>query len=270
VLDVSETLRDIKVVGNKVYATARDIPGDHTLFIRAKTGEYDAWLAADYDIVTEETEETPIESENFETVDISEHFNCKMSELHNQSYINPRPEGYSMGMYKNGRYSHNWNQKGRNVVCVDDSLLRNSGGIIRTASGIPFATPAENENIACVSIFDVFPTDTSFSLSGKGKELAVLFVASACCMHTGVENARITVTYTDGTTEEKKLVYPISLDDWLTSALTTEAEIFYFSDYNHASAVRLRLNPEKELSSVKVEAVANELILGVAGISINR
>ena len=270
VLDVSETLGDIKVVGNKVYATARDIPGDHTLFIRVKAGEYDAWLAADYDIVPEEKEETPVESENFETVDISEHFNCKMTELHNQSYINPRPEGYSMGMYKNGRYSHNWNQKGRHVVCVDDSLLRNSGGIIRTASGIPFATPAENENIACVSIFDVFPTETSFSLSGKGKELAVLFVASACCMHTGVENARITVTYTDGTTEEKKLVYPISLDDWLTSALTTEAEIFYFSDYNHASAVKLRLNPEKELSSVKVEAVANELILGVAGISINR
>ena len=104
----------------------------------------------------------------------------------------------------------------------------------------------------------------------KGRELALMFIASTCCLHSYVENARITVTYADGSTEEKKLIYPLNIDDWLTSALTSEAEIFYFSEFNHASAVRMRLDPEKELKSVKVEAIANELILGIAGISINR
>jgi hypothetical protein len=50
VFDVSEALSDIKVVGNKVYATAKDVVGDFTLFIRAVSGEYSAWIAADYDI----------------------------------------------------------------------------------------------------------------------------------------------------------------------------------------------------------------------------
>ena len=270
VYDVSETLTDITVVGNKIYATAKDIAGDHTLFVRARTGDYDAWLAADYDIEAEEKAIAPIKEAPFETVDIGDFFNCSMTEVHNQAYIHPRPKGYSMGMYQNGRYSHNWNQFGRNRVFVDDSMLRTSGGKVVSPSGIPFVTPAENDNLACISIFDRFPTAMEFPLDGKAQELAVMFIASTCCLHTGVENVRITVSYTDGTEENTSLSYPHEVDDWLTSALTDNAEIFYFSNFNHATVKRVRTNPEKTLRSVKVEAIANELIFGIAGISVKR
>ena len=60
------------------------------------------------------------------------------------------------------------------------------------------------------------------------------------------------------------------MDDWLTSALTTDAECFYFSDFNHATVQRIRIDADKELESVKIEAVANDVIIGVAGISISR
>lgn len=270
VFDVSETLENLTVVGNRVYAKAKDVAGDHTLFIRAVSGEYNVWLAADYNIICEETPVEPIEDKPFETVDISKFFNCSMTEVHEQAYVSPRPKGYSMSLFQNGRFSHNWNQRGRHVVYVDDSLFRNSGGIVHSPSGTPFATPTENDNLACVSIYDVFPTDITVPLDGKGQEIALLFIASTYCMHSHVENVRITVNYTDGTTTGTKLVYPLSIDDWLTSALTTEAEIFYFNDFNHASVKRIRIDPAKELASIKVEAIANEVILGVAGISIRR
>ena len=270
VLDISEVLENITVVGNKVYANAKDIAGDHTLFLRAVSDEYDAWLAADYEIIKEEAPMQPLEERPFETVDISQFFNCNMTDVHEQAYTSPRPEGFSMSLYQNGRYSHNWNQYGRHVVYVDDSLFRNSGGTVHSPSGIPFATPAERENLACVSIFDVFPTSFTAPLSGKGQEIAVLFIASTYCMHSYLENARITVTYADGTSSVTKLVYPFNIDDWLTSALTTEAEIFYFNDVNHATVQRIRLDPEKELADIKIAAVANEVILGIAGISISR
>lgn len=270
VFDVSETLEDITVVGNKVYAKAKNIPGDHTLFLRVRSGEYDAWLAADYDIISEDPVEEPLEDKPFVPVDISKFFNCKMTEVHEQAYIHPRPKGFSMSLFQNGRYSHNWNQRGRRVVYVDDTLFRNAGGTVYSPSGIPFATPAENENLACVSIYDVFPTSITVPLDGKGQELAVLFVASTYCLHAYVENVRITVTYTDGTAADTKLVYPLDIDDWLTSALTTQSEIFYFNDFNHATVKRIRLDPSKTLASIKIEAIANEVILGVAGISISR
>ena len=270
VFDVSETLEDIKVVGNKVYATAKDVVGNHTLFLRAISGEYSAWLAADYQIEGEDEIPEPLEEKPFEPIDISGFFNCNMADVHNNAYAAPKPEGYSMGLYLNGRYSHNWNQYGRNVQYVDDSLFRNSGGTVVSPSGIPFATPAENENLACVSIYENFPTSFTAPLSGKGQEIAILFVASTYCMHAYVENARITVTYTDGTSCDTSLVYPMDIDDWLTSALTTQSEIFYFNNFNHATIKRIRIDPAKELASIKIEAIANEVILGVAGISVSR
>lgn len=270
VFDVSETLEDITIIGNKVYAKAKDVAGDHTLFLRAVSGEYDAWLAADYNIIKEDVVEEPLEEREFVPVEITEFFNCNMTRVHEQAYTSPRPKGFSMGLYQNGRYSHNWNQRGRLIAYVDDTFFRNSGGTVYSPSGITFVTPAENENLACVSIYDNFPTDITIPLSGKGQEVAVLFVASTYCMQSYVENARITVTYTDGTSTYKKLVYPINIDDWLTSALTTEGEIFYFSNFNHATVQKIRIDTDKELASIKIEAVANEIILGVAGISISR
>ena len=175
-----------------------------------------------------------------------------------------------MGLFRSGRYSHNWNQRGRKVEYVDDTLFRKSGGIVYSPSGIPFATPAEKENLACVSMYDVFPTEITIPLSGKGQELAVLFIARTYCMQSHVENARITVTYTDGTEKHKRLIYPIHMDDWLTSALTTEGEIFYYNNFNHATVQKIRLDCDKELAGIKIEAVANEIILGVAGVSISR
>ena len=270
VFDVSEALENITIVGNKVYAKAKDVAGDYTFFLRAVSGEYDAWLAADYEILKEEVIEELLEDRPFVPVDITEFFNCNMTEVHEQAYIYPRPNGFSMGLFQNGRYSHNWNQRGRHVVYIDDAFFRNSGGIVNSPSGIPFATPAEKENLACVSIYDVFPTDITIPLSGKGQEIAVLFIASTYCMQSHVENARITVTYADGTETYKKLIYPIHMDDWLTSALTTEGEIFYFNNFNHATVQKIRIDSTKELAGIKIEAVANEIILGVAGISISR
>lgn len=270
IFDVSETLEDIKTVGNKVYATAKDIAGDHTLFIRVRSGEYDAWLAADYDILKEEEALEPLADKPFVPVDISQYFNCSMTEVHHQAYLSPRPEGYSMSVFLNGRYSHNYNHGPIKTARVDDSHFRNSGGTVYTPSGIPFATPAENDNLACVSIFDVFPTEITVPLDGNGQEIAVLFIASTFHLHAYVENARITVTYADGTSTESKLVYPLSIDDWITPALTTESEIFYFSDFNHATVKRIRIDPNKELANIRITAIANEVILGVAGISVSR
>lgn len=163
--DVSEVLEDISVVGNKVYAKAKEIPGHHTLFLRATSGEYNGWLAADYQILQEDVEEEPLIEKPFVPLDISEYFNCNMMEIHEKAYVSPRPEGFSMSVFQNGRYSHNWNQKGHRVIHVDDSFFRNSGGTVTSPSGIPFATPLEDENLACVSIFDVFPTDITVPLS---------------------------------------------------------------------------------------------------------
>ena len=268
--DMNGTLENIEVVGSKVYAKAKDIAGHHTLFIRVCAGEYDAWLAADYEILVREVRQEPMEEKPFTPVDISKFFNCNMTEIHKQEYLSPRPDAYSIGVFPNGRYAWEWNHYDHNGLFVDDSSLRSAGGLIRTRSGIPFLTPAEKENVACVSLWDNFPTSQTFPLDGSAQELAILYIATTNAMQTQVENVRITVKYADGSTEVAKLVYPDSIDDWLVPALQKESETYYFNNFNHANVHRIRLNPAKILDSVSIEAVANEVIMGILGISISR
>ncbi len=270
VLDIARCLEDVTIVGNKIYAKTKSVPGYHTVFIRTKAGMFDAWLAADYEILEKEVLQAPLSEKPFESVDIAGHFNCKMMDVHQQQYVSPRPEGYSIGVFANGRYAWEWNHGGHNQLVVDDSALRKAGGRITTKSGIPFTTPEAGDNLACVSIWDNFPTETTIPLSGTGQELAILFVSTTNSMQTGVENARMTVLYADGSEEAVSLVYPRNIDDWLVPALQTENESFYFNDYNHATVQRIRLHSGKELAGVKIEAVANEVILGVMGVSISR
>ena len=214
--------------------------------------------------------EEPFCVKPFVPIDISAFFNCNMAEVHDQQYLSPRPEGYSIGVFSNGRYAWEWNHRGHNMVYIDDSSLRAANGLIHTPSGVPFITPAEGENLACVSLWDNFPTEITIPLSGNAQEIAILFASTTNAMQTQVENARITVTYEEGETTSVKLIYPINIDDWLVPALQKENETFYFSEYNHATVQRLRLDPDKKLTNVKIEAIANEVIMGVMGVSVSR
>ena len=168
----------------------------------------------------------------------------------------------------NGRFGWDWNQAGKNKIVIDDSNLRSSGGRYITEKGIPFFTPEEGQNVACVSMWDNFPEETTFDLSGKGRELAIFFIGITNPMQSRVENAQFVVEYSDGSEERMSLINPVNFDDWLVAAVQQENETEYFSDYNHAIIQRIPVNPSKELKSLKVRAVANEVIVGILGISV--
>ena len=268
--DDSGVLDNISFVENKVYAKAAGIPGNYTLFLRVKTGLFDSWLAADFSIEQKAVVKKILscDNQNFEPLDISSYFNTSTSELHTLEYKSPRPAGYSIGVRINGRYAWEWNHCGHNAVEIDDCALRNVRGTFVTPSGIKFSTPETGHNLACASIWDNFPTVLNIPLKGKGSELALFFIGVTNAMQSRVENARISVTYANGERESVSLIHPVSFDDWLVPALQTENETVYFSDYNHGIVQRISLDPKKELLGISIEVIANEVIIGLLGISI--
>ena len=66
------------------------------------------------------------------------------------------------------------------------------------------------------------------------------------------------------------LVHPVNFDDWLNAAIQTQNETVYFSDYNHGMVQRIELDKEKELAKISIEAIANEVIVGIIGMSVLR
>ena len=263
----------VSVHGAELRATAGGATGHQTLFVRVKADEYDAWLAKDCRIeerIPAPTIAVPRESRvgRFEPVDISACFNAATGDLHTREYRSPRPGGYSIGVRLNGRYAWEWNHCGHNAVVIDDSGLRGAGGTFTSPSGIPFLTPPSGPNLACASVWDNFPTTLRIPIGRKACELAVFFIGVTNAMQSHVENARFTLEYVDGHKESLSLVHPVSFDDWLVAALQTTGETVYFSHCNHGTVQRLRLDPNRELGALAVEAVANEVIVGVLGVSV--
>jgi hypothetical protein len=274
-LDPSGAFENISALYNKLSATAKAESGAHTLFIRVKDEQFDAWLAADILIEEKASCKKVLSSgksltRKFEPLDISRYFNSSLKELHTLEYRKPRPKGYSIGVRLNGRYAWEWNHAGHNAVRIDDTALRESKGAFTTLSGIKFSIPEKGHDVACASIWENFPTTLQIPLKGKAVELALFFIGVTNPMQSWVENCRVTVAYQDGSKHLTSLVHPRNFDDWLVPALQAENETVYFSDYNHGIVQRISLEPEKELAGISIEAIANEVIFGLMGISIRK
>ena len=194
-----------------------------------------------------------------------------MTEIFQQKYLAPRPQGYSIGARINGRYAWEWNHYGHNAVVVNDDALRNApDGVFKLASSWSFPTPKSGNNVCCVSVWENFPASESFDLSGKAKELAIFLMGGTNAMQSFVVNARITVNYTDGSSEVCELIPPVNFNDFMVSALQKEFENFYWAVGNHGQVVRINLNADKELKNFAVEGVANEVIVGILGAALVR
>ncbi len=261
--------------GGRIAGKVPEKAGNYTLFILITAGEYSAWKSVVFTVLPTITSlmtpvEKPANPGDFTPLDISAYFNCSTDRIHTLEYRDPRPEGYSIGSRLNGRYAWEWNHHGHNKIEVDDSTLRRCGGIFRTPSGIGFSTPESGGNLACASIWENFHSRLEIPLDGKASELAILMIGSTNAMQSYVVNAEIQVRYQNGDREEVKLVNPLNFDDWLQPALQTENETVYFSNCNHGIVQRIKLDRNRELAAVSVEAVANEIIIGILGISIAR
>ena len=210
--------------------------------------------------------------EQFENIDCRKYFNVELAKLFDQKYLAPRPEGYSIGMRINGRYAWEWNHYGHNEVVVNDSALRNApGGIYKLdKSRWSFPTPADGNNAACVSIWENFPESMSIALEGKAQELALFVFGSTNAMQSCVVNGRITVQYTDGSAEVCDLIEQENFDDLMVTAFQQQFERFYWDRGNHGMVVRIKLDPAKTLKNCTVQAVANEVIIGILGGALKR
>ncbi len=245
-------------------------PGSYDVLALAAVGAFTVFLPVQVEILSAETMPAPENYPVQQPLALTPYFNVSLTEIHQQKFLSPRPEGYSIGMRLNGRYAWEWNQFGHNALNVDDSGLRNCGGELVTASGIRFATPAKGHNAVTVSIWDNFPTMAEIPLSGKANELAVLLCGTTHAMQSYVVNARLKVIYADGSEETAELIPPVNFDDFLIPAFQERNETVYFSDGTHGLVQKIALEPSKELCKFTVEAVANEVIVNILALTLRK
>jgi hypothetical protein len=236
-----------------------------------------------------------------ETVDLASVFNDRVTQIFRNEYLSPRSLFCSLSLPKPG--IGGWADC-QTEFAVDDAGLRGvaakSGGKLVLPNGVPFQTPtnADTKNIAFTSQWDNYPREVSVPLAGKSSHAWLLMAGSTGPMQSRFDNGEVIVTYTDGTTDRLALRNPANwwpidqdyfIDDFafrrpgpIPPRVDLKTGEVRMPDVNGfkgkggkvpggaATVLDLPLKPDKELKSLTVRALANEVVIGLMAVTLER
>ena len=228
-------------------------------------------------------------------VDLTPYFNDRVTRIFKNEYRSPRSPFVSLAMPKQGIGA--WAGHVNATADIDDSGLRAAARAghdrITLPDGVPLATPGDTaaKNVIFVSQWDNYPKEAIVPLSGRANEMVLLMAGSTNFMQSRFENGEVVVTYADGSRETLPLVNPINwwpieqdyfIDDFqferpqpvpvrvdLKTGRIRAIDIAAFKGRGGtvpggaATVLRLPLQSGKELKSMTVRALANEVVIGL-------
>jgi hypothetical protein len=189
-------------------------------------------------------------------------------------------------------------------------MSADNAGRLVLPNGVPIATPGPGKapNVLFVSQWDNYPHEATVPLTGKAQRVHLLMAGSTNAMQSRLDNGEVIVTYTDGTTSRlalrnpetwwpieqdyfvddyqfpfiAKSYYPSMLDASLPTRIdlktgkvrVLDAETFKGQGRavpgGAATVLELPLDPAKELRSLTVRALANEVVIGLMAATLER
>jgi len=233
------------------------------------------------------------------TVNLGPYFNDRVTQIFRNEYRAPRSPFVSLELPKQG--IGGWAGRYNATADIDDSGLRmaaaRNGGRIVLPNGVPFSTPEtpDSINIVFTSRWANYPAEVVVRLAGRARQVYLLMAGSTNPMQSRFDNGEVVVTYGDGTSERLALENPTTwwpieqdyfIDDYQfrrpgplpervdlrTGAVRTpEPKGSTGSIHGGAATVLcLQLNPLKELRSLTVRALANDVVIGLMGATLVR
>lgn len=240
-------------------------------------------------------------SQKFETVNLALFFNDNVTQIFRNEYRSPRSPFASLAIPRQG--IGGWCEPNASFD-VDDSGLRalasENGGKIILPDGIPFATPGQDgaKNIIFTSQWDNYPREVSIPLSGKSSHAFLLMTGSTSALQSRFDNGEVVINYADGSTERLTLNNPLNwwpidqdyfIDDYAfrldgpipprVNLRTGKIRLLDVSGFKGkggkvpggaATVLNIPLNPGKELKSLTVRALANEVVIGLMSVTLAR
>lgn len=246
-------------------------------------------------------------SGKFETMDLAAQFNDRVTQIFKNEYLAPRSPFCSLATPQQGFGS--WCHP-KVTFEVNDAGLRSvaakNGGKIILPNGVPLATPGveQEKNIAFVSQWKNYPREISVPLAGKSSHAFLLMAGSTTALQSRFDSGEVIVTYADGSTAKLPLRNPTTwwpmdqdyyFDDFAfrqnlsgepTVALpprvdlaTGKIRVLNLNDFKGkgrtipggaATVLDLPLDSDKELKSITVRAIANEVVIGLMSVTLLR
>jgi hypothetical protein len=163
-------------------------------------------------------------------------------------------------------------------------------GIAWTTDGIPFRSSKEGPNIAVVTRAAVFPQTLTVPVGQSGRTLYLMISGTTFAMQSHVANLRVRLHYANGTDETIDLVNPHTIGDCWNQYRFHDTAANGFENLGgrsgpagssqvkdltvpvavdtEAHLVAFDLKQGTALETVRLEAVANDIVFGVMGATI--
>jgi len=237
----------------------------------------------------------------YETINIDNYLNTSVNQIFKVDYLSPRSPFTTLQIPKQG--IGEWCHPTLTAEIDDSGIRKNSyNGIFNTPFGIPFRTPSDNSNnIAFTSLWDNYPTFIDIPLNGKSSHAYLLMAGTTNHMQVHITNGEVIVKYKDGTTSILKLVNPetwmpieqdlyldgqafqsklpkpyrVALKSGVVSRswnnIIPHDEVYGRSIDGGAGVILdIPLDKTKELESLQVKTIANEVIIGLMSVTLTR
>ncbi|TDN35882.1 DUF4450 domain-containing protein [Hymenobacter sp. UV11] len=301
-----QVLRQPQVSGSTLTAQVAGVAGGRTAFAQLKQGELTWWEPLKTTVqkplmpAAQAASATPT---TWETIDLSAAYNDRVTQIFQHNYLAPRAETATLELPTQG--IGNWCYP-LIQANIDDSGLRQLAGgqnEIRLPNGVPLRTPGwvGAKNILFVSQWDNYPRQATVPLRGRAARAVLLLAGSTSAMQSQFVNGEVVIAYADGTTATLLLRNP---DTWwpieqdyaedgfafqigapkpyrvhLKTGLITKDFSQYTSikgystraiDGGAATVLELPLDPGKQLKSLTVKALANDVVIGLMSVTLGR
>ncbi len=303
--DPQRCISEININKNGIDAITNNA-GHKTFFIKVKQGAFSFWLPVSFTVQSRKVEEKmpAITSKTmFDTLDLHQYYNAKVTDIFKQSYLSPRVNVPTLMLPTQG--IGNWCYP-LTQANIDDSGLRKLAGNnneILTPKRIPFNTPHDsaNNNIVFASKWDNYSDEVRIPLNGSASAMHLLMAGSTNPMQSRITNGEVIVTYTDDSKDTLQLRnpenwWPIEQDYMIDGyAFTTGARFplrLYLKDGTFgyglkkytsisgftnmaidggaATVLQMPLNKLKSLKSLKIKAIANDVVIGLMSVTLQR
>ncbi len=284
-------------------------PGPGLLFVLSGKKECETWLPVSLRIEGEAPKQMPAvwaaprlpdrDLARWNLIDLKSAYNSTILEALGKvsKEATPPPPGASTVGFDYWKDHLGARHHGDPVQVPSDAAWRAKVGadsVAWTTDGIPFKTAKEGPNIGIVTQAGAFPTTIEFPVNASGKTLYLMLSGMSFPTQSYVPNLRVTLEYENGDTDSKDLVSPIDIGDcwstWCGRWHDTAANGFenlggrfgpagssQVQDITkpvnvdtEAHLVAFDLRPGALLKSVRLDAVANDVIFGVMGATVLR
>lgn len=240
----------------------------------------------------------------FEKIDLVPWFNDKVTQIFRNAYLSPRPATPTLQLPTQG--IGNWCYPLVSTR-IEDSGLRRMAGDSNTLllfDSVPMATPGRPglKNIIFTSRWDNYPGSITIPLHGQAAKAHLLMAGSTNPMQSQLDNGLIIVAYTDGGRDTLALRNP---DNWwpieqdmyddgyafttgdnprpirisLKKGTVIGSNEKYSSikgftnraiDGGAATVLTMSLDAGKELKSLTLKTLANDVVIGLMSVTLER